>query len=263
MSYRESMSQGRVGVLKYLVLASLIIGCVACGESKYPILDGAAMASTSSVAAPSREQMAADDLIRATGVWELEKRKLPDSYQFADVVQVKDEILVASGTTISEVECDPSLRPFPEGTVTASVTINKFAASSFKSVAKLDIVDANLNAVYIADVTGDGIGEVLVALSCFGSNYATSAIRAYQRGSSSQEWAEMPSTGADTFENGMLTTFEKDCQPDCARGGYDKYRISWNGAAFVKDGLITEDGTLVDLAVTESCPKFKIGRAHV
>jgi hypothetical protein len=247
----------RCRVSRFFGASILAIGVSACGPSSGTQGDTAETPTDSSTTALSTKDVADDDLIRATGVWEIQKRNLPESYVFADAAAVGDEILVASGTTLRNVECDPSIRPFPEGTVTASVEVGKYSNDTFEPVATLDLIDQNLSAVYIADVTGDGMAEILVDVFCTGSNYATNTIRAFERGATSSDWAEMPSTGAFTYENGMLTTFNKDCRPYCAAGGLELFRISWNGAAFVKEALIAEDGTVVDLSVTETCPKFR------
>lgn len=241
----------------YLLFATTCV-IASCGSSGKSTPQEATVAVTNPRATTSTNP-GNDNFIRATGVWELATRDLPESTLFSDATPVGEDVIAASVTNdAGDVDCFELYEGGLKNVNTATLEVRRFEETAFSEIFTLSLAKGNVSDLKLADVTEDGIAEILITTYCSGSNYDTSLITAFRIALDKNALTELPSTGASSMDEGGLRSFSKDCTPSCADGGVEYFRIGWNGSSFEQRGLITDSGTPVDLNLTDSCPRFKL-----
>ena len=233
------------------VLVSAVLAACGAGDSMSDINQSKPTDNAPATSAPTEDR---EELIRATGLWELTKRDLAPEDTHSVPTKTAAGISVASVSRIGAEGIDDC--GALQGQETATLTVRRFVGDSFEVGTAMNLVDVFSPEVSIADVTGDGSPEILVTSWCYAGN-----VRAFGFDAARGDWTEMPPTGASSFENGILKSISKDCQPYCAEGGYETQKVEWTGSAFKTTDLIDANGNIVNLSVTETCAKFRPRKA--
>ena len=190
------------------------------------------------------------ELVYATGVWDGFSKSLPAGNVSSSPFIADGKIFAAShqSSGIPENSECLMLENFKSGTL----TIYQYQDESFSPMQTVDLIDAFIDDISIADLKSDQIPDIILNGGCS----KREGVFAYEFIDS--KWTKIDGLNASAFMSGVLVSISKDCMPSCADSGVWYTKVAWNGTAFKDAGAVSLDGKPVDLSVNGTCPQFQL-----
>lgn len=193
------------------------------------------------------------ELLFATGVWDGFSKSLPVGNVSSSPFVADGKIFAAThqSSGIPENSDCLMLENFKSGTL----TIYEYRDENFLPLQTVDLIDAFIDEIFIADIKSDQTPDIILNGGCS----KRQGVFAYEL--LNNNWTKIDALKASTFMNGVLVSIDQDCIPSCADSGVWFTKVAWTGSAFKEAGLVTRTGQPVDLSVTGTCPQFQLANS--
>jgi hypothetical protein len=190
------------------------------------------------------------ELVYATGVWDGFSKSLPAGNVSGSPFIADGKIFAAThqSSGIPENSDCLMLENYKSGTL----TIYQYQDESFSPMQSVDLIDAFIDGISIADIKSDQTPDIILNGGC----PKREGVFAYEFIDS--KWTKIDDLNASAFMSGTLVSISKDCVPSCADSGVWYTKVAWNGTEFKDAGTVSLDGKPVDLSVNGTCPQFQL-----